>query len=141
MACVLLQFCWTTDVVRLQVGAQWTVAQQINTDSVLQVDCLISGEQEGSLQLTAKACPTLPRLVRAMDSMQAHSTAVAVAALTCGVDAAKAVLRKSEHLLPPSNVPTDCLWQLAAHRMVHAATRPRRQALRLCTAHAACASL
>eukprot|EP00891_Asterochloris_glomerata_P004134 jgi/Astpho2/4134/fgenesh1_pg.00063_%23_115_t len=78
-----------------RVKAQWTVAQQVETGAVLQVDCLILGEQDGSLRLTAKACPALPRLVQAMDSMQAHSTAVAVAALASGADAAKAVLRKS----------------------------------------------
>ena len=97
-------------VVHLQVKAQWTVAQQGETGSVLQVDCLMVGEQKGSLQLTAKACPALPRLVQAMDSMQAHSTALAVAALTCGVDAAKAVLRESEHPLPP---PSACRLLIA----------------------------
>ena len=90
-------------MLRLQVKAQWTVAQQDAKDPVLHVDCLMIGERLGSLQLTAKACPALPRLVQAMDSMQADASAVAVAALACSLDAAKAVLRKSEHLLPPSS--------------------------------------
>ena len=128
---------------RLQVKAQWTVAQQGETGSVLQVDCLMVGEQEGNLQLTAKACPALPRLVQAMDSMQAHSTAVAVATLTYGVDAAKAVLRESEHPLPP---PSACRLLIAVLLLTGwcillpgPAARPCCQALHLCKAHSAVA--
>ena len=117
-------------IVRLQVKAQWTVAQQVETGAVLQVDCLILGEQDGSLRLTAKACPALPRLVQAMDSMQAHSTAVAVAALASGADAAKAVLRKSEHLLTPS---TACRLLMAAVLLTGWCTLLQGPAARPCT--------
>ena len=57
-----------------------------------------------------------------------------MAALACGMDAAKAVLRKSDHLLPPSS----------ACRLLVAALLDGEfccQALHFCEAHAACASL